>query len=143
MLLGRSLVRYVAGLPLTIAMAALLSLIFGQRIATPLMVETSQVSVVAVLLPLVAGAAAEIQEVINTSGLARLVEANVRFTRADISGQNSLLAVVYVQRAEGTTMPADELRGRITEAIQSRLHQRGYSVTPLVDVNVLEAAGSP
>lgn len=56
-LLGRSLARYFASLAATALAALLLSLALGQRAATPLMVEVSQVSSVAVLLPLVAGAA--------------------------------------------------------------------------------------
>lgn len=56
-LLGRSLLRYFAALGVTIAVAALLSLVFQQAIATPQMVERSQISTVAMLLPLAAGAA--------------------------------------------------------------------------------------
>lgn len=56
-LLGRSLLRYFAALSVTIGITALLSLIFGQAIATPQMIDRSQVSTVAVLLPLAAGAA--------------------------------------------------------------------------------------
>lgn len=56
-LLKRSLVRYFAALSVTIAVALILSLLFRQSIATPQMVERSQVSTVAVLLPLAAGAA--------------------------------------------------------------------------------------
>ena len=56
-LLGRSVLRYFAALGATIAVAFLLSLVMGQTIATGLMVDQSAVSSVAVLLPLVAGAA--------------------------------------------------------------------------------------
>ena len=56
-LLGRTVGRYAAALSVSIVVACLLSLLFQQRIATPQMVERSQVSVVAVLLPLTAGAA--------------------------------------------------------------------------------------
>lgn len=56
-LLGRSLLRYCAALIVTIAIAFLLSLILQQQIATSLMIDRSQVSAVAVLLPLAAGAA--------------------------------------------------------------------------------------
>ena len=56
-LLRRSLVRYAAALALTIAVAALLSLLVGLETATAEMVARSQVSSMAVLLPLVAGAA--------------------------------------------------------------------------------------
>ncbi|MBD2534227.1 DUF389 domain-containing protein [Nostoc flagelliforme FACHB-838] len=56
-LLGRSILRYFAALAVTIATTWLLSLILRQEIPTSLMVESSQVSAVAVLLPLAAGAA--------------------------------------------------------------------------------------
>ncbi|PWS37070.1 TIGR00341 family protein [Falsiroseomonas bella] len=56
-LLGRSVARYFSALLVSIAVAAALSLALGQRIATELMTETSALSSVAVLLPLVAGAA--------------------------------------------------------------------------------------
>ncbi|MBD2465491.1 DUF389 domain-containing protein [Oscillatoria sp. FACHB-1407] len=81
---------------------------------------------------------AEIQDVIQQEKLADLVEANIRFTRPSIPGQNTLLCVVYVQRAEGVTLPSEEIRSRLTEAIQTRLRERGFNVTPLVDVSVLE-----
>jgi uncharacterized hydrophobic protein (TIGR00271 family) len=56
-LLGRSILRYFAALSVTIATTWLLSLILRQEIPTSLMVESSQVSAVAVILPLAAGAA--------------------------------------------------------------------------------------
>lgn len=56
-LIFRSLARYFASLALTVVVAALLSTVFQQEIATALMVENSLISVVAVLLPLTAGAA--------------------------------------------------------------------------------------
>lgn len=56
-LMGRSVLRYFTALLVTIGVTALLSLIFRQQIATPLMLDNSQVSAVAVLLPLAAGAA--------------------------------------------------------------------------------------
>lgn len=56
-LLGRSLLRYFSALSVTIAVTAVLSLVFRQAIATPQMIERSQVSAVAILLPLAAGAA--------------------------------------------------------------------------------------
>lgn len=40
----------------------------------------------------------EIQELVNESRLANLLEANVRFTASDLDGQNSLLVTLYVQR---------------------------------------------
>lgn len=68
----------------------------------------------------------------------RRVDADVRFTRANIAGQNTLLGVVYVQR-NSTTLPAEEIRAQLTAAIHTRLRAQGFNVTPLIDVNVLEA----
>ena len=60
-LLRRGLVRYVAALAVTIAVAALLSVLLRQEVATNFMVESSQVSAVAALLPLAAGIAGALQ----------------------------------------------------------------------------------
>ena len=56
-LLGRALGRYFAALAVTISVAGALSLVLGQHVATNMMVSTSTLSSVAVLLPIVAGAA--------------------------------------------------------------------------------------
>lgn len=55
-LLWRSILRYFAALGVTITVTGILSLIWQQDIATSMMIETSQISSVAVLLPLAAGA---------------------------------------------------------------------------------------
>ncbi|GAB4224997.1 MAG: hypothetical protein Kow0049_01930 [Stanieria sp.] len=55
-LLKRSLIRYFTALGVTIIVEALLSFIFQQKAASNLMTQNSQISVVAVLLPLAAGA---------------------------------------------------------------------------------------
>ena len=83
-------------------------------------------------------AAAEIQEVVNGSSLAELVEANVHFTPTDIKGQNTLLSTVYTQRRVGATMSSEDMRTRITRAIQIRLLHQGFNATPLIDVSVLD-----
>lgn len=83
-LLGRSLWRYFAGLAVTIVVAGALSLILRQEVATNLMVETSQVSTVAVLLPLAAGAAgalnlmqSERSSLVSAAGVGMLVAASL------------------------------------------------------------------
>jgi uncharacterized membrane protein len=82
-------------------------------------------------------AAAEVRQAINNSGLARLVEADVRFTRADIRGQNSLLAVVYVQPSENTAASSEAIQRELSQAIRSRLSEH-FNITPLIDVTVVE-----
>ncbi|WP_207956220.1 DUF389 domain-containing protein [Rubrobacter marinus] len=56
-LLGRTLLRYGAGLAVAVATAGLMSLVLGQRLSTTLMEQTASISTTAVVLPLVAGAA--------------------------------------------------------------------------------------
>lgn len=260
-LLKRSLLRYFSAIAVSIAVAAFLSFIFGQDIATNLMVERSQISAVSVLLPIAAGIAgalnlvqsdrsslvsgasvgilvaaslappagivgmsivlmrwdmmwsglfllflqlvginlsativfrlfgltprgarydrgtktmfpiaigvtiaalaglltfqlsnppnferatraqrinAEIHKRLETSELIELVESDVRFTRSQIQGQNTLLSIVYVQRKQGITLSESEIRDRITREIQSEIVQEDFNVTPLVSVTVLE-----
>jgi uncharacterized membrane protein len=81
---------------------------------------------------------AEINKVVENSELAELVEGNVRFTRPNISGQNTLLAVVYVQRQSGVNVSTEEIRSRLTREIQAHILQEDFNVTPLVSVTVLE-----
>lgn len=86
-------------------------------------------------------ATAQLQQVVERSGTAKLVESNVRFTRAEIEGQNSLLCTAYVQRQPQTTRSSEQIRTELTQAIQTQLQQE-FNATPLVDVIVLEAPRS-
>jgi uncharacterized hydrophobic protein (TIGR00341 family) len=81
---------------------------------------------------------AEIQSVVNQSGLAELLEANVRFTAPEIDGQNTLLVTLYVQRQANVTSSSEEIRSLLTKKIQTRLLKQESNVTPLIDVSVLE-----
>lgn len=81
---------------------------------------------------------AEVQKVIQQSDLVKLIESNVRFTRAD-SSENTLLCVVYVQRQPDVVRSTDQIRAELTQAIQTHLLQQGFNVIPLVDVILLEA----
>jgi uncharacterized hydrophobic protein (TIGR00271 family) len=56
-LLGRSILRYVVSLSVTVAACAFLTWIMGQQIATNQMIDTSKISIVYTLLPLAAGGA--------------------------------------------------------------------------------------
>jgi uncharacterized hydrophobic protein (TIGR00271 family) len=83
---------------------------------------------------------AEVQQVVQRSNLAKLVESNVRFTGADIPGQETLLCVVYVQRQPNSAGSTEQIRADLTQSIQTRLLQQGFNVTPLVEVTVLETS---
>ncbi|MEC4896165.1 MAG: DUF389 domain-containing protein [Oscillatoria sp. PMC 1051.18] len=80
---------------------------------------------------------ADVQQIVNRSDLVNLVEANVRFTRSNIPGQNTLLVTIYVQPQEGISASSQEIRQTLTQVIQTNLFQE-YNATPLVDVTVLE-----
>lgn len=85
---------------------------------------------------------AEIQEVVSQNPMVDLVEANVRFTRANIKGQNTLLSVVYVQPRQGIAVSEEEIRSRLTREIQTHLKQQNLNITPLVDISILEPPNS-
>jgi uncharacterized membrane protein len=74
--------------------------------------------------------------------LAKLLEANVRFTAPNLEGQNTLLVTLYVQRQAGIKASSQEIRQHLTQSIQQHLLEQGFNVTPLIDVNVLEAPNS-
>lgn len=125
--------RYQRGKPLAfpsvlavtlVALAGLLTWQFGQP---PQLQRSSRAQ----------RANAQIQQVVNNSGVAELLEANVRFTRSP-KGQNSLLCIIYVQRRDGGTLSAEAIRDRLTQAIQAQLITQEFNITPLVDVSVLE-----
>ncbi|NJN58236.1 MAG: DUF389 domain-containing protein [Leptolyngbyaceae cyanobacterium SL_5_9] len=86
-------------------------------------------------------ATADIKTVVDESGLAELVEANVRFTRPDIQGQNTLLATVYVQQ-QNTSQSPEAIQAQLTQDIQTYLLSQDFNVTPLVNVTVLQAPES-
>lgn len=79
-------------------------------------------------------AAAHVQSSIERSRLARPVFADVRFTRPDIAGQNTLLVRAYVQRQSAAA--DSDLRMALTSRLQRELRE-SFNVTPLVDVTVL------
>jgi hypothetical protein len=78
-----------------------------------------------------------VRQVVGANGVARLVEADMRFTRADSPGQNTILAVVHVQAETATPGTQDAIRRDLSQAVRERLRTR-FNVTPLVDLTVLE-----
>jgi uncharacterized membrane protein len=80
---------------------------------------------------------AAVEQAVDGSGLAHLVNAEVRFTRPDIPGQHTVLVTTHVQRAANAAEAdvARELTARIRQAIAA---QEPYAVTALVDMRVLD-----
>ena len=119
--------KAVFPITLSITLLALVGLLIWQFINPPNLQRAS----------LTQRANAEIHQVIDQEPSAQLVESNVRFTRSSISGQNTLLAVLYVQRSPNATESDQAIRDRLTQAIQTRLVEQRIDVTPLVSLNVL------
>ncbi|MBD2593592.1 TIGR00341 family protein [Nostoc spongiaeforme FACHB-130] len=126
---GKKQVFYFA---LVITVIALTGLLTWQFINSPNLQRSS----------LAQRANAQVQKTVKQVGLAKLVEANVRFTRSDITGQDTLLSVIYVQRQPQVTASNQEISDRLTQAIQTQLLKQDFNVTPLVSVNVLELPAS-
>lgn len=108
-----------------VSVAALAVLLALQYASEPSLIRSSQAQ----------RATADARETVQESDLARLVQANARFTRAEIPGQDTLLVTVYVQIEPGG--PADAIEQRLAAAIKQRLSER-YDAVPLVEVTALE-----
>lgn len=81
-------------------------------------------------------AAAEIQNIVEANKQVNLIESNVRFTRANINGQNSLLCILYVQRKSGSTENPETIKRNLTTAIQRGLIK--FNIVPLIDITVID-----
>lgn len=83
-------------------------------------------------------ATAVVRNAVDTSGQARLVQADLRFTRAELPGEDVLLAVVYVQRRPQAPAGDAELKEQLTRTIRAELESQQFQIHPLVHVAVLE-----
>lgn len=82
---------------------------------------------------------ADVKDYINKEyAPASLIESNVRFTRASIENQTSLLVNIYVQKSKITNKTNAEIKQELTRELQQEILKKGYNVTPLVNVTVLE-----
>lgn len=82
---------------------------------------------------------AELSQIVNDDPEAGLVEVNARFTRPDIPGQDTLLAVVYVQPMAGVDPLA--LEDRLSDELTALISEH-YDVVALVSVTALVPPGS-
>lgn len=83
-------------------------------------------------------AVAAVQEAMNQTDLAQLVQSEARFTRSDIPGQNTLYIHVIAQQDSSSGSSEEADKAAITELIQQRILAEGFDVTPLVDVTLLQ-----
>jgi uncharacterized hydrophobic protein (TIGR00271 family) len=128
--------RYQRGKPwvfpvsLVVSTVALAALLFWQFTGSPDLYRSTQEQ----------RARAVVQEILADTPLGMLVDADVRFTRPDVSEQNTLLAVIYVQRAAEIDDSPEQIDLQLTGLIEDRLRSE-FDVTPLVDLSVLIAPG--
>lgn len=114
---------------LGVTLAALIALLTWQFADSPALQRSSRAQ----------QANAAIAEIVRASDLAEPVEIDVRFPGINIARPDTLLGTVYVQRRAGVTAPAEVVGDRLTRLIQQGLAERGFIVTPLIAVTVLEA----
>ncbi|MFW5942384.1 MAG: DUF389 domain-containing protein [Chloroflexota bacterium] len=84
-----------------------------------------------------------VQQVVDESDAAELVETNMRFTRPSRLSQETLLGVIYVQRREDSERSSEEIRATLIDAIQQQLLAEGFNVAPVLDVTVLQPPPAP
>jgi uncharacterized membrane protein len=83
-----------------------------------------------------------VQEVVDTSPEASLVEADLRFTRPNTGSQETLLGTVFVRRMDESDQTSEEIARQLARAIQQSLLEAGFDVEPLIHVTVLEPVNS-
>ncbi|ERT09973.1 hypothetical protein M595_0193 [Lyngbya aestuarii BL J] len=119
--------QWVFPITLGVTTLALVGLLNWQFFNTPALERSSRAQ----------RATADIQQVVEDNPLVKLVEANIRFTRSNIEGQDTLLCILYVQREQDVTISKDKISERLAREIQNYVNEAGYNVTPLVEVTVL------
>ena len=120
--------RWFFPIALGFSALALALLLFWQFSSTPDLLRASRAQ----------RAAGVIQSVVENDPDISLVETNVRFSRSDIPGQNTLLSDIYVQPKNGQTLSSESVSRRLRSQIQTELINSGFNVTPLVNVTLLE-----
>ncbi len=82
-------------------------------------------------------AAQDARQVIDTSGVARVVKLDAQFTRANIEGQNTLLVTAYLQPAKGE---GQSVKPQLEQKVRARLKAK-YDLQPVTDF-VLVSGGT-
>lgn len=120
--------KWVFPVTLGITTLALVGLLNWQFFNTPNLERSSRAQ----------RATADIQQVVQDNSLVKLVEANIRFTRSNIEGQDILLCILYVQRYSEVTLSKEKISESLTRDIQNYVKKVGYNVSPLVQVTVFD-----
>jgi uncharacterized hydrophobic protein (TIGR00271 family) len=79
-----------------------------------------------------------VKEALQQNTLVDPIEVQVRFTRANIPGQDSCLIVGYVQRTSKTKLEESALKRIVAREVAHVVTAQGFRVTPLVALTVLQ-----
>jgi uncharacterized hydrophobic protein (TIGR00271 family) len=120
--------RWIFPVSLAISVLALAGLLFWQFTGSPDLFQSTREQ----------RATALVQDIVAESEMAYMVEANLRFTQPNISDQNTLLGVIYIQQAEDTILSTDEIDQRLTEQMEQRLMLE-FDLTPLINLQVMRS----
>lgn len=110
-----------------ISLGLLVALVFWQMSRSPELLRSSQAQ----------RATATLKQTVDSFPNADLIEANARFTRANIPGQHTLLADLYVQPADSSAPSAELIRQELTKLAQDDLLGAGFNLRPYVNITVL------
>jgi uncharacterized hydrophobic protein (TIGR00271 family) len=120
--------NWIAGVSYAVSLIILAGMLFWQFSDPPHLQRQTRAQ----------NAVSVVQDIIDESELASLIEANMRFTRPEQADQNTLLGIVYVERLPETHMNDEEISALLQHDIQQGLLARGFNVIPLIQVNVLD-----
>lgn len=118
---GTPAVSRVALVASAVALAGLVTF----QLSSPLALQRSSVQ---------SDVAAEISQLVSADPEAALVEVDARFTRTDVPGQDTLLAVVHVQPEGG--VEGDELEQRLGRELSATISER-HDLVALVTVTAI------
>lgn len=83
--------------------------------------------------------AAQVRQVVRQSDLVDPVEVQVRFTRADIPGQNSCLIVGYLQPKDGVEITQRAMEEALIHRVSTAVRNEHQNITPLVSFHLLQS----
>jgi uncharacterized membrane protein len=130
--------RYDRGKPwvfptgLGVSAVALAGLLTWQFINPPMLQRSSRVQRVE----------AVVQEKMEEITAVKLVNTDIAFPRPKIAGQNTLLCLLYVQRADGVNLSENELKNRVASQVRQAIVAEGFDVTPLISITVFDPPDS-
>jgi uncharacterized membrane protein len=83
-------------------------------------------------------AQATIQTVVQGQDQVQYLGADVQFTQSTPSDDNTLLALVYVQKMPSVTATDEAIKPQLADRLKQRLKQTLRNTTPLINLTILQ-----